>query len=232
MRRVLLIVLATAATILAVASTTLAQRASDTASTENAAGPAAPSTVGPAAAVPPQPSDPALPHPSKTDRPHPSNTPHPSDAAPPNPSSPTPHPRNTPPPTATPEPLAPPPVGPYRPQEHPRIPPDWQQQLGELDVIAELGHKNLAAGTKRLFRDVEAGAVTPARATRIALAKLGYLHPRGVPKRYRGEVTQHDTLALTYAIELAGPKLSESQRDRIAAEIDAYVHGDPAPATP
>jgi hypothetical protein len=223
-RRGLLAVLATAATILAVASFTFAQQASDPAPPANAAGPAAPPTVDPAGAIPPLPSDPAQPHPSNSAR-------HPRNVATTDPSTPTPHPHNTPRPTATPEPLSPPPVGPYRPEDHPRIPPDWQQQLGDFDVIAELGPENLSAGTRRLVRDVEAGAVSPASATRIALARLGYLHPRGVPKRYRGEATQHDTLALTYTVELAGPKVSESERDRIAAEIDAYVHGDLAPST-
>jgi hypothetical protein len=158
----------------------------------------------------------------------PSAQPHPSTATQPTGSSPTPHPLNTPPTTATPEPLAPPPVGPYRPQERPRVPPDRQQQPEDVDVMAEIGPE-LSAGTRRLVRDVDSGALPAARATRVALAMMGYLDFRGVPARYRGDVKQADYLALAFAVEVVAPRLSDAETDRIAAEVDAHVHGSPTP---
>jgi hypothetical protein len=125
--------------------------------------------------------------------------------------------------------LAPPPVGPYQPKDHPDLPPDWQQQIEDFDVIAELGPENLSAGTKRLVRDVEAGSVPGAQATRIALAKMGYLDLRMVPERYRGEVSQSDYYALTYVAEQAGLELSDAEAEQLAAEVDAYTYGAPTP---
>lgn len=219
MRRGLVAILATASTILTVTLATIAVRSSEEPDAGQSTGSATHATADQRRAAALQTSDAAA-------QPHPVNAP-PHDVT-----SPTPHPRNKPHSSTTPEPMAPPSVGPYRPREHPTIPPDWQQQVEEFDVLAEIGHKNLATGTKRLVRDVETGAVEPARATRIALAKMGYLHPRGVPQRYRGVVTQYDYFALTYAVEVVGPTLSDAERERIGAEVDAYVYGGSAPAIP
>ena len=90
--------------------------------------------------------------------------------------------------------------------------------------MPDLDELGLSTGALALFRDLEAGRISPMQFTRWAITKVGFLGD-SVPAQYAlGTENTADYLALSTGASQVMGAMSASDQATVQAAVDTYTH--------